>query len=461
MVANRCNMAAFARHQFETQVQAAQQDLNAIMRKRLARVSKDQKAVLVQRRRKTDEDAFVVVDSLGNEGISLSTGLESIQSQEPLKEQLASLMGLYSDEDVFEAIRNIRLPHLKKDDDSSGYPQMGADDVDSVDQPGDFVTRWNDLASRTQSVKEARRLAKQGIPAHGRARIWDLLVQTEMTLDSKAYANEQCSHLKAQVARYSLLIDRMIISDVSECKSDDTYFVFEEMVQEILLLWSRDEWVSTHAPNALSAFEDGWMEKEVKNVMKGRWSVPVKSYPPNGVLPFNGVSFYAMIVAYIYSELESAYFFKLHTISTLPDGIMALSATFESFLKQLDPLLFLHMTHELACPPITYAFRWLMFGFVGVLDVEQVLVLWDRVMGFDRMEIMSAVAAAIFVFRKERLMAAKSEKDVERALSDLTMIKIIPLLQHYFFIHNTEADLLPKQWKSFTTDARGDWDDDD
>jgi hypothetical protein len=49
--------------------------------------------------------------------------------------------------------------------------------------------------------------------------------------------------LKAQVSRYELLTDKIIFSDVRKVQNDDNYFVFEEIIRDVLLMWSRDEWI--------------------------------------------------------------------------------------------------------------------------------------------------------------------------------------------------------------------------
>ena len=40
-----------------------------------------------------------------------------------------------------------------------------------------------------------------------------------------------------------LLVDRIVQVDAKHSQNDDGYFVFEEMVTDIMLLWSRDEWI--------------------------------------------------------------------------------------------------------------------------------------------------------------------------------------------------------------------------
>ena len=49
-------------------------------------------------------------------------------------------------------------------------------------------------------------------------------------------------------------------------------------------------------------------------------------------------------------------------------------------MQELDPALTYHLL-ELNCPPLQLAFRWMVNGFVGHLDTEELLLLWDRVIG--------------------------------------------------------------------------------
>lgn len=42
---------------------------------------------------------------------------------------------------------------------------------------------------------------------------------------------------------YDLMIDRIIQVDAKHAQHDDGYFVFEEMIRDVLLYWSRDDWI--------------------------------------------------------------------------------------------------------------------------------------------------------------------------------------------------------------------------
>jgi len=54
--------------------------------------------------------------------------------------------------------------------------------------------------------------------------------------------------------------------------------------------------------------------------------------------------------------------------------------------------------------PLRLAFKWLVRAFSGYLSSEQVLLLWDRILGYDSVELLPILAAAIFSFRKTNLL---------------------------------------------------------
>ena len=72
--------------------------------------------------------------------------------------------------------------------------------------------------------------------------------------------------------------------------------------------------------------------------------------------------------------------------------------------------------------------------FVEYLPVKEVLLLWDRVLGFDSLELLPLLAAAIFVFRKADLCAAQSMDEVESLLEEFGGLKVVPLLQQVLFL---------------------------
>ncbi|KAJ3405500.1 hypothetical protein HDU80_001232 [Chytriomyces hyalinus] len=477
---------------YEVQCETARLDLDLISKKRLERVSKEFKIAFVRRRSREDIDAFLN-DENASSKVNIHSGIERIQISARREEE--KIQGLYSELDLLDALERMQpsgiysaqvpfVPsfwsafqtplqpisieefRVKFKELGPAFAQFGMDELSDSEQCAEFATSFLGIANcvcAARDAAQARNFSKRGIPSHLRASMWDLMIQSDMFIDHITYAQDECRSIRAQIAKYSLLTDRIILNDVNDwCKNDDTFFVFEDMIKGILLLWGRDGWILKNAPNA-SGMSIADMDSKLAGTMKGKWGLPIQKYPPNGLYPFRGLSNYAMIVSFIQPEIEPAYitfrqlyvryFHNLHTISCHPHSLPNLLTTFESLLKSLDPLLFLHLTQNAGTVPIKFAFRWILYGFVGVLDVEQVLLLWDRILGFETTELLSAVAAALFLFRRERLMHVRGEKDVEAVLSDFSMVKVIPLLQHYYFIHGRSLDKLAKEWRSFTSVA--------
>ncbi len=66
---------------------------------------------------------------------------------------------------------------------------------------------------------------------------------------------------------------------------------------------------------------------------------------------------------------------------------------------------------SLGVPPLRLAFPWIRFAFSGYLEVKEVLLLWDRVVGFDCLELLPVLAAAIVVFRAQSVrLATRAEQ---------------------------------------------------
>ena len=65
--------------------------------------------------------------------------------------------------------------------------------------------------------------------------------------------------------------------------------------------------------------------------------------------------------------------------------------------------------------------------------MEQVLLLWDRVLGFDSLLLLPALAVAIFAFRSRTLLVAESAEEVVEIMADPGRLQVVPLLQFFLF----------------------------
>jgi hypothetical protein len=199
----------------------------------------------------------------------------------------------------------------------------------------------------------------------------------------------------------------------------------EDVLAGIIGMWSRDDWMRKEIPELI--------DSGGKNT-------------PNGCYPFFGISSYALPICYFHASPETAYltfraiyarfFYNLHTPSLQASSLPPLCALFENLLKEKDAALFHYMSHTLGIQPLKVAYRWILYAFVGVLGINEVLLLWDRMIGYGEVygkDLLSIAAVSIVLFRRNRLMEAKCEKDVKALFRDLTNLKIIPLIQSFLF----------------------------
>lgn len=55
----------------------------------------------------------------------------------------------------------------------------------------------------------------------------------------------------------------------------------------------------------------------------------------------------------------------------------------------------------LGCPPLQLAVPWILTAFAGHLAVGEVLLLWDRIIGFDSLLPLPLLAVAVLAFRRQ------------------------------------------------------------
>ncbi|CAB4017947.1 Hypothetical predicted protein [Paramuricea clavata] len=206
---------------------------------------------------------------------------------------------------------------------------------------------WYKLGKRViekGSCPAAQQYAKSGCPTGLRRHIWTLILDVGDNEQNKVYFEQ----LKSYVYEYDLLVDTLIKKDVkSTATNDDQYFVFEDLLYQVLLAFTRDTKVLKHF--------DQMSSSPPKSYIRGKLGVHEYAvfYPPNGIIPFHGFSMYAAPLCYMYEnpsrlyhvfrELYTRYFSRLHCISSHPQGIVSLCLLFETLLQSQEPGLFYHL----------------------------------------------------------------------------------------------------------------------
>eukprot|EP00698_Gefionella_okellyi_P017655 TRINITY_DN5202_c0_g1_i1.p1 TRINITY_DN5202_c0_g1~~TRINITY_DN5202_c0_g1_i1.p1 ORF type:complete len:325 (-),score=71.51 TRINITY_DN5202_c0_g1_i1:1086-2060(-) len=283
----------------------------------------------------------------------------------------------------------------------------------------------------TASIAQCRQFAKRGVPAAHRPRLYQCILGCEPTDRDVAYYE----HLTQEAEVWESLCDDLVRLDVRATSNDDNYFIFEDMMDSVLLAFLRDKWVlanASAAPMTIAGHSRGGQR--------------VGTFPSCGVVPFKGISLLTGPIVFMYNKPEYAYFTfrqmyvkylcKLHTMSSQRETMLHLCKTFESLVETREPEMCYHLL-QLGVYPLRIAFPWLFSAFVGYLEIEQVVHVWDRIVGYDSLMVLPTLAAAIFVFRSRLLLKATSSDEVHDIFSDPTRLNVVALLQHFLFQSDT------------------------
>ncbi|NXK57970.1 TBC19 protein, partial [Sylvietta virens] len=327
------------------------------------------------------------------------------------------------------------IPELKEDFSELGLNigQLGIDD--SAQVPPEFFENEHVCVGQKvlaeQDSAAAQQYVRQGCPTALRADLWALILNISNQPEDILYYEQ----LKSNVIQHNLLVDSLIYKDVKlTASNDDYYFVFEDYLYQVLLCFSRDTSVLEHFTYSSAT--------PPKSYIQGKLGMEEYAvfYPPN--VNYNSFILSVAPLCFLYHEPSKLYqifremyvrfFFRLHSISSHPSGIVSLCLLFETLLQTHLPQLFYHL-REIGAQPLRISFKWMVRAFSGYLATDQLLLLWDRILGYNSLEILAVLAAAVFAFRAVNLMEVTSLAAAEAVLADLSTLKVMPLLQIFLF----------------------------
>lgn len=84
-----------------------------------------------------------------------------------------------------------------------------------------------------------------------------------------------------------------------------------------------------------------------------------------------------------------------------------------------EPEVCFHM-NQLGISPLKTVFPWIYFAFSGTLEVDQVFLILDRILGFERLDILPILAAGIFVFRANLILNCTSQDEFDELFIDMS-----------------------------------------
>ena len=337
------------------------------------------------------------------------------------------------------------LPEL-----SVGQMHVGIDDLHPKYRSKFMLIRHDEGLNclSKDSAKDAMTFLRHGSPPSLRSRLWRVALglpvatsQTEKTLFDELV--QDCS-------KYDILTDALYMHDVHTVLDNPRFFPFEENLKVVILCFVRDTKVKTLSDYEVhqSGRDENFDVKISKSVQPVVGSQPNNSggqymTPQSAVQPFLGLASYFAPLCYLYADMAGLYsvtralwcklWCRLNVISGDRNTLLYVCKTFENLLASLHPRLFIHLLN-LGVNPLHVAFPWMHLSFAGYFEVDQLLILWDRVIGYMDPTLFALMAASIFVFRSEMLFLPGMT--VEKAITILnegSQLKVMPLLQMMLF----------------------------
>lgn len=267
-----------------------------------------------------------------------------------------------------------------------------------------------------------------------RADTW--LKQLEINREIELYEKKRYARLQQHVIEHQLFTDLLIFKDIKMTSvDDDYYFVFEDFLHQILLVFSRD-------PEIFKVYEK--LNLKSLQFLKDN-SEETLPYPPNGVIPYHGFSLLLAPLCYVFDQQEllylvfkkiySKFWVNLHNIhvssKSTSEGIIKLCINVEQRLLKRVPVLCQHLGRlDIALSRLI--FPWLFTAFSGLLPPGELLVLWDFVMKRESLLPLADLAVGIILWRESTLLSCDENHSIEAALKDLSTIKVEPLFLYYF-----------------------------
>ncbi|KAI6069611.1 TBC1 domain family member 19 isoform X2 [Aix galericulata] len=335
---------------------------------------------------------------------------------------------VYAPKDFLEVLMNLRNPNYENGEQPSFRNHLGLIQVPlKVKDIPELKEDFSELGLNTGQlgIDDSAQVPPEFFE-NEHVRVGQKVLAEQDSAAAQQYDILYYEQLKSNVIQYDLLVDSLIYKDVKlTASNDDYYFVFEDYLYQVLLCFSRDTSVLDHFTYSSAT--------PPKSYIRGKLGIEEYAvfYPPN-VAPLCFLYHEPSKLYQIFREMYVRFFFRLHSISSHPSGIVSLCLLFETLLQTHLPQLFYHL-REIGAQPLRISFKWMVRAFSGYLATDQLLLLWDRILGYNSLEVLAVLAAAVFAFRAVNLMEVTSLAAAEAVLADLSTLKVMPLLQIFLF----------------------------
>ncbi|XP_022685972.1 TBC1 domain family member 19-like isoform X1 [Varroa jacobsoni] len=233
-------------------------------------------------------------------------------------------------------------------------------------------------------------LQTRGCSNENRLRLWSLVLGLSSSADNEI----RYEYVRRLIFNYDCLMDKFLFKDIrTRASNDDQFFVFEDEIFQILLAFQRE----TLSDN-LTSLSSSMILPSI-----------VLAAPSALVAPVCFVTSSIADVFHIFSTLAKRYFTYLTRLTSNTNGIVNIFHVFHSILLLLKPKLLEYLL------PITVEeemLEVLLCAFAGPLAADQVLVLWDAMIGFDSTLVLALLAVGVVITRQKTLEACENRSQL-------------------------------------------------
>lgn len=260
---------------------------------------------------------------------------------------------------------------------------------------------------------------KFGIPAGIRYKFLHKYAESDFyTRPAKVPSSEQLSEQEGELMRFFFKNDALFVCN------ETSFFAFDETLIDFAgrLTSERDILFDVN-------------EQPQENIFSGR--LPSKIIPIKGFLRYVGLlTFFNKKKDKVYSIIKYLIFqhvSKLFDIRTSNnENIIGLSMIFERiFLKAMNQL-YLHL-RSMDIYPVDKAGGWMVSIFVGVLGVDQVFMLIDRLVGYNTTLLLPVLALSIFKCYEKQLLAIKTKAEYEDVFTRIKDLNVLATVNLFLF----------------------------
>lgn len=277
------------------------------------------------------------------------------------------------------------------------------------------------------SIAQIRTFMRQGImePQHRRA-MWCMAWGLPQDISSSPPVSDGMEYITDDLFRL----------DVQATTNDSDFFPFEELLVEVSLRFAHDPWIPTHTTYAIHTY-----------VHQSELTIP-----PSGVQPFAGLALYMAPLCFIAENTEVLYtlfnhmwtkmWCKLNVLHSHKDTFITLCTSFERLVIRAVPGFIADCIQVHGIHPLEIGMEWIHRAFVGILPVQQVLLLWDQIICREDLHILPVAAAALFVYRVPQIQTWLLENNMSLSEMQIRLrehndqIDIKTLVAYFLFESN-------------------------